>query len=68
MKYLIFFLIGINFISAQSTTDFGLKGGLNLTFFKFNEANFGINQNTQSGYYGGVFVNFDIDETLSIQP
>ena len=53
---------------AQSHLDIGLKGGLNFTFFNVNETNFGFNQDTETGYYGGVFLDLEIDESLSIQP
>lgn len=53
---------------AQSNAAFGIKGGLNLTFFQVNEANFGPNTETEVGYYGGVFVDFQIDDEFSIQP
>ncbi|TXG39442.1 PorT family protein [Seonamhaeicola maritimus] len=53
---------------GQSNIDFGLKGGLNLTFFKVTESSFGFNQDTEIGYYGGAFLDFEIDESYSIQP
>ncbi|WP_111684257.1 outer membrane beta-barrel protein [Winogradskyella tangerina] len=55
-----------NFIIAQ--TEFGVKGGLNFTFFKVNEGDFGTNPDTEIGYYGGVFVDFPIDNGFHIQP
>ena len=48
--------------------DFGIKGGLNFTFFKVDEGNFGTNPDTEVGYYGGVFLDFEIDNGLHIQP
>ena len=54
--------------NTQSNMDFGVKGGLNLTFFKVKEAEFGNNIETEAGYYGGVFANFEIDDTVSFQP
>lgn len=53
---------------AQSHLDIGVKGGLNFTFFNIDETNFGFNQDTEIGYYGGVFFDFEINESLSIQP
>ena len=61
-------LLAINFSLAQNAPDFGIKGGLNLTFFQVNEANFGPNTETEVGYYGGVFLDFEIDEAFAIQP
>lgn len=57
-----------HFSYSQSTTDFGIKGGLNLTFIKVQEANFGDNIEVKAGYYGGVFVDVPIENNLSIQP
>ncbi|WP_047545914.1 hypothetical protein [Psychroserpens sp. Hel_I_66] len=63
--FLFFFILKCN---AQSNVDFGIKGGLNLTFFKVQEAQFGNNIQTEVGYYGGIFTNFKIDQTVSFQP
>lgn len=54
--------------NAQSNVDFGIKGGLNLTFFNVEVGDFGVHTETETGYYGGVFTDFYIDEFLSIQP
>jgi hypothetical protein len=72
MKYinLILMLILLLFIlkcNAQSNVEFGIKGGLNITFFKIQEAQFGNNIETEAGFYGGVFADFEIDETVSLQ-
>jgi hypothetical protein len=64
---LLFFLLYLT-SKAQSNTDLGIKGGLNLTFFKVNESSFGFNQDIAVGYYGGIFIDFEIDQSLSIQP
>ena len=53
---------------GQSNSSFGIKGGLNLTFFKVSESTFGFDQDLAVGYYGGLFVDFEIDGMLSIQP
>ena len=53
---------------AQSDVDFGIKGGLNLTFFQVVGSNFGSNTEVEVGYYGGVFSEFHIDDTFAIQP
>lgn len=53
---------------AQSDVDFGIKGGLNLTFFQVEQSNFGPDTNVEIGYFGGVFTEFHIDDTFSIQP
>ena len=64
---LLFFIFCLS-SHAQSHSDFGIKGGLNLTFFKVNESSFGFNQDVAVGYYGGIFIDFEIDESLSVQP
>ena len=64
---IIFTFISLTSI-AQSKVDIGIKGGLNLTFFKVVEGDFGANLETELGYYAGVFVDFNIDEDFSIQP
>ncbi|MEH6537481.1 MAG: outer membrane beta-barrel protein [Psychroserpens sp.] len=67
--YSIAFSLFLSFnLNAQSHVDFGIKGGVNLTFFKIVEANFGPNVETEVGYYGGVFVDFYVDESFSFQP
>lgn len=55
-------------MSISYAQDFGVKGGLNFTFFKVNEGNFGTNPDTEIGYYGGVFLDFEIDNGFHIQP
>ena len=71
MKKIIWFSIFLIFClssSGQSNRIFGVKGGLNFTFFKVDESNFGFNPGTEIGYYGGVYFDFEIYEVLSIQP
>lgn len=53
-------------VGAQ--TDFGIKGGLNFTFFKVAEADFGANPETEVGFYGGVFADFNVSNGFHIQP
>ncbi|WP_179020137.1 outer membrane beta-barrel protein [Winogradskyella forsetii] len=57
---------GGTYLSAQ--TEFGVKGGLNITFFKVDEGKFGTNPDTEIGYYGGIFVDFKIDNGFHFQP
>ena len=66
--FAIILLLGILKCNAQSNADFGIKGGLNLTFFKVKEAQFGNNIETETGFYGGFFADFEIDDTVSLQP
>lgn len=72
MKHLRLFVVvfvttlGINLASSQ--TEFGLKGGVNLTFFDLIEGNFGPNAQVDVGYYGGVFVDFSVNEGFHFQP
>ncbi|RED49605.1 outer membrane beta-barrel protein [Seonamhaeicola aphaedonensis] len=64
---LIFFFASIS-LNAQNKVDFGVKGGLNYTFFKIKESSFGFDQDTESGFYGGLFFDFKIDESYGLQP
>lgn len=67
--YLVFLVFTFyNSSFSQTSVDFGLKGGLNLTFFNVVESNFGPNATTETGFYGGGFLEFKIDEAFSIQP
>jgi hypothetical protein len=56
------------YVFSQTTVSLGLKGGVNLTFFNVDEANFGLNQDTETGFYTGVFIDFEIKDGFSIQP
>ena len=70
MRYLVFasllFLSISNSIVAQ--TEFGVKGGINITFFNEDQAQFGENPEAEIGYFGGVFLDFKISENFHIQP
>ncbi len=55
-------------VCAQTKKEFGLKGGINLTFFNVTENNFGTYTDTETGYYIGAFVDFGIDDAFSLQP
>ncbi|WP_417871427.1 outer membrane beta-barrel protein [Winogradskyella sp.] len=69
MKTLAFTLLVACFCTILSAqTEFGVKGGLNFTFFKVTEGDFGTNPDTEIGYYGGVFVDFPIDNDFHLQP
>ncbi len=55
----------------DSDVKFGIKGGLNLTFFKVAEGingEFGTDPEVETGYYGGVFADFSVDDNFNIQP
>ena len=70
LRSFIFFIIiiGSFFSSAQvRTIDFGIKFGLNLTFYNGDEGDFGQNAQTETDAYGGIFADFHIDEYFSIQ-
>jgi hypothetical protein len=53
---------------AQSNAEFGVKGGVNLTFFNVDQGSFGLRAKNQVSYYGGVFLDFHVNETFSFQP
>ncbi|MFS4481700.1 hypothetical protein ACKGJY_01695 [Hyunsoonleella sp. 2307UL5-6] len=66
--FVVIILFMSDVVSAQSETNFGIKGGLNLTFFKVTQNNFGTNPETEASFYGGIFADFSVDEDFSIQP
>ncbi|WP_400080086.1 outer membrane beta-barrel protein [Winogradskyella sp. R77965] len=70
MKKTFVFIFALLLISLTATaqTEFGIKGGLNFTFFKVTEGDFGTNPDTEIGYYGGVFVDIKIDNGFHFQP
>lgn len=69
LSFFIILLCSIQFCYTQSkSTNFGIKGGVNLTFYKVTEASFGEDPEVGVGYYGGLFVDIPIEETLSLQP
>ena len=68
-NYILCFIVCIGYIPhIQSQTNFGVKGGVNFTFFNVEESNFGPSTETETGFYAGVFADFKIDESFSIQP
>lgn len=67
MKKFLLFLSFIVVLSANAQ-EFGVKGGLNFTFFKVTEGSFGTNPDTEVGFYGGFFTNFEINNNFNIQP
>lgn len=65
----IFFITSSLVVNAQDLENsFGIKGGLNKTFFNVDQKNFGLYSTSETGFYGGVFVEFPIDRFLTIQP
>ena len=54
--------------SAVAQTKFGVKGGMNFTFFNEDQAQFGEQAQVDIGYFGGVFLNVPISEKVHIQP
>lgn len=68
--FLMLFFIGSSpfVIQAQdSMASFGIKGGLNITFFNVDQQNLGSYQTSETGLYAGVFVETPIDGFLAIQ-
>lgn len=56
-------------VKAQDLdTRFGVKGGLNKTFFTVDLQDLGFYSTSETGFYGGVFLEFPIDHFLTIQP
>ena len=64
-----FFMMAGLVVNAQDLeTRFGVKGGLNKTFFTVDLQDLGFYSISETGFYGGVFVEFPIDHFLTIQP
>ncbi|WP_439152165.1 outer membrane beta-barrel protein [Winogradskyella sp.] len=63
---IIVLVFGIQYSTAQ--VEFGIKGGVNITFFKVTEGDFGTNPDSDTGFYGGFFADFKIDSGFHIQP
>ena len=63
-------IIGVVFFSSTigAQTEFGVKGGLNFTFYKVTEADFGANPDIELGLYAGLFADFEIENNFHIQP
>lgn len=68
LRALLFFLLVFSFYVGNSQVDFGVKGGVNITFFKVNEGDFGTTPESDTGFYGGFFADFIIDDGFHIQP
>ena len=69
MKKLLSIIIILLFASnLKAQTEFGVKGGINITFFNIQEGSFGPNAETELGYYGGVFIDFKIDSGFHFKP
>ena len=55
-------------VHAQDfNTRFGIKGGFNKTFFSVDQKNLGTYSTSETGFYGGIVVEFPIDHFLTIQ-
>lgn len=52
---------------AQETT-FGIKGGVNFTFFKVDEQVFGSTATSETGFYAGLFTSVGVNERVAFQP
>ena len=68
-KYVLLFSIVFGvFHFSQAQTEFGVKGGINISFFKVTQGNFGTTPDTDTGFYGGFFADFKLNGDLHIQP
>ena len=57
-KFLLTIFCLIFYLSySQAQTDFGVKGGVNITFFKVDEINFGEYPDTEIGFYDSTGAN-----------
>lgn len=66
--FLLFFSFRSIVFAQAKDVKCGVKGGLNLTFFKVVEGGFGENPDVEIGYYGGVFADFSVNSNFNIQP
>lgn len=66
--YVFLCLLSSGLLHGQTSTNVGIKGGVNFTFFNVDESEFGMNQSSETGFYAGVFVDFEVTEGFSIQP
>lgn len=65
----LFLILSVGISKAQEIhPQFGIKGGLNVTFFHVDQQALGSYNTSETGYYGGMFVEFPIDGFLAIQP
>ncbi|WP_282043506.1 outer membrane beta-barrel protein [Winogradskyella flava] len=67
-KALLLFVLICYAVTAHTQTDFGIKGGLNVTFYKVTEGDFGTNPSEEIGAYGGVFFDIEFEDKLHLQP
>lgn len=63
---LMLLLINFNVKGQESSTEFGMKAGVN--FAKYSGTLVGANYQGKLGFYAGGFVNFGISEKFKIQP
>ena len=62
------FLLISSFVVHAQDFCFGIKGGANKTFFTVNQQSLGSYSTSETGFYGGLFLDVPIDSALSIQP
>ena len=69
MKYLLLVCLCLLSVSSiMGQTKFGIKGGVNFTFFDENQSQFGDRPQVDLGYFGGLFLNIPISEKVNFQP
>ncbi len=70
MKNFVCVLITLVVFSSPlfAQTNFGIKGGVSITLFSEDQGIFGENPDAEIGYFGGMFVDFFIDNGFHIQP
>ncbi|MGJ8666157.1 MAG: outer membrane beta-barrel protein [Patiriisocius sp.] len=70
MKYIFFISFFLSSVTSTllAQTSFGVKGGVNFTFFNENQEQFGEDPEIETGYFGGLFVDFKISESFHVQP
>ena len=67
-QFVLFFALLIGVSCSIQAQKFGIKAGTSLTFFNQDDGIFGENPDLEVGYFGGVFLDFEIDSGFHIQP
>ena len=66
-RHLLILFFATFLITNLNAQEFGIKGGLNITFFKVVEGDFGTNPDTETGVYGGIFADFEFENNFHLQ-
>lgn len=62
------FLVVFSGTAQNDKLNLGIKGGLNKTFFNVDQQGLGYYSTSETGYYGGLWMEFPINAFLALQP